>query len=182
MVSEPGQRAMVATTAEYPVLAGVASPFPLPPLAGFSAPVTPAAIGQCHRRLRPGTRSGPYLIAAFARRRFGTPPRVAAGGHPGAARPGAAAGRLRGAQRLAERARPESARDLLRPYTLNLLVNTLVLTTSVTVLASAIAVAAAWCTERCELPGRRWWRLVVALPLAMPAYVSSFAWSSLGNS
>ena len=71
------------------------------------------------------------------------------------------------------------ARDLLRPYTLNLLVNTLVLATSVTVFASAIAVAAAWCTERCDLPGRRWWRLVVALPLAMPAYVSSFAWSSL---
>ena len=46
MVSKPGQQAMVATTAEYPVLAGVVSPFPLPPLAGFSAPVTPAAIGS----------------------------------------------------------------------------------------------------------------------------------------
>ena len=30
------------------------------------------------------------------------------------------------------------------------------------------------------MPGRRWWRLATALPLAMPAYVSSFAWSSLG--
>ncbi len=70
--------------------------------------------------------------------------------------------------------------DLVRPYTLNLLVNTLTLAGSVTALACAIATAAAWCTERCDLIGRRWWRLATALPLAMPAYVSSFAWSSLG--
>ncbi len=70
--------------------------------------------------------------------------------------------------------------DLVRPYTLNLLVNTLVLSVSVTLCAGVIATAAAWCTERCDLPGRRWWRLATALPLAMPAYVSSFAWSSFG--
>jgi iron(III) transport system permease protein len=56
--------------------------------------------------------------------------------------------------------------DLFRPYTLNLLVNTLVLAMSVTLCAGVIAVAAAWCTERCDLPGRHWWRLSV--------------WSSLG--
>ena len=72
------------------------------------------------------------------------------------------------------------ATDLLRPYTLGLLVNTVFLTVSVTVLACLIATAAAWCTERCDLVGRRWWRLATALPLAIPAYVSSFAWSSLG--
>ncbi len=70
--------------------------------------------------------------------------------------------------------------DLIRPYTLNLLVNTLTLSVSVTVCAGVIGTAAAWCTERCDLPGRKWWRLATALPLAMPAYVSSFAWSSLG--
>jgi len=70
--------------------------------------------------------------------------------------------------------------DLIRPYTLNLLVNTLVLSVSVTICAGVIATAAAWCTERCDLPGRRWWRLATALPLAIPAYVSSFAWSSFG--
>jgi iron(III) transport system permease protein len=70
--------------------------------------------------------------------------------------------------------------DLIRPYTLNLLVNTLVLSVSVTFCAGVIATAAAWCTERSDLPGRRWWRLATALPLAMPAYVSSFAWSSFG--
>jgi iron(III) transport system substrate-binding protein len=46
MVSKPGQEAMVATTAEYPVLAGVTSPFALPPLSGFDAPVTPADVGS----------------------------------------------------------------------------------------------------------------------------------------
>ncbi|HEV2675239.1 MAG TPA: iron ABC transporter permease [Aliidongia sp.] len=70
--------------------------------------------------------------------------------------------------------------NLIRPYTLNLLLNTLTIAVSVTVLAGLIAIAAAWGTERCDLPGRRWWRLAVALPLAIPAYVSSFAWSSLG--
>jgi iron(III) transport system permease protein len=70
--------------------------------------------------------------------------------------------------------------DLVRPYTLGLLVNTLVIATAVTLLASAVATGAAWCTERSDLAGRRWWRLAVALPLAIPAYVSSFAWSSFG--
>ncbi len=46
MVSRPGQVAMAATSAEYPVLADVPSPFPLPPLADFSAPVTPADMGS----------------------------------------------------------------------------------------------------------------------------------------
>ncbi len=46
MVSKPGQDAMVDTTAEYPVLSGVTSPFPLASLAGFAAPVTPADMGS----------------------------------------------------------------------------------------------------------------------------------------
>ncbi len=70
--------------------------------------------------------------------------------------------------------------DLLRPYTLTLLRNTLEIATFVPILAGSIAIAAAWCTERCDLPYARLWRLAIALPLAMPAYVSSFAWSSLG--
>ena len=70
--------------------------------------------------------------------------------------------------------------DLIRPYTLGLLRNTLVLATLVTALSTTIAVAAAWLTERCALPGAIGWRLATTLPLAMPAYVSSFAWSSLG--
>ena len=46
MVSRPGQEAMAGTTAEYPVLDGVTSPFALAPLSGFQAPVTPADMGS----------------------------------------------------------------------------------------------------------------------------------------
>ena len=37
---------MAATTAEYPVLPGINSPFPLAPLSDFQAPVTPADMGS----------------------------------------------------------------------------------------------------------------------------------------
>ena len=46
MLSRTGQEAMMATTAEYPVIDGMVSPFSLPPMAGFTAPVTPADMGS----------------------------------------------------------------------------------------------------------------------------------------
>ena len=46
MVTKPAQEAMAKTSAEYPVLPDLSSPFPLPPLADFSAPVTPAQMGS----------------------------------------------------------------------------------------------------------------------------------------
>lgn len=46
MLSRPGQEAMMATTAEYPVISGLVSPFNLPSMASFSAPVTPADMGS----------------------------------------------------------------------------------------------------------------------------------------
>ena len=46
MVGREGQVAMAATSAEYPVIESVTSPFPLPPLADFNAPVTPADMGS----------------------------------------------------------------------------------------------------------------------------------------
>ncbi len=70
--------------------------------------------------------------------------------------------------------------DLARPYTLHLLVNTLTLSTSVSACAVLIATAGAWCTERCDLPGRGLWRVAMTLPMAVPSYVSSYAYSSLG--
>ncbi len=45
MAGKDGQEAMASTSAEYPVIEGVSSPFPLPPLSRFSAPVTPADMG-----------------------------------------------------------------------------------------------------------------------------------------
>ncbi len=46
LVGAEGQAAMAATSAEYPVLASVPSPFPLPPLSRFTAPVTPSDMGS----------------------------------------------------------------------------------------------------------------------------------------
>ncbi len=46
MVTKPAQEAMAKTSAEYPILADLSSPFPLPPLSTFSAPVTPADMGS----------------------------------------------------------------------------------------------------------------------------------------
>lgn len=76
----------------------------------------------------------------------------------------------------------EGIRDeLFRAYTLSLLTSTLALAISVTLGASIIGIAVAWCVERTDLPGRRVWRVVACLPLAVPAFVSSFAWSSMGG-
>ncbi len=71
--------------------------------------------------------------------------------------------------------------ELLRPLTLSLLLNTLVLGLGVTAGACLIGTAAAWCVERCDLPGRRTWRVAICLPLAVPAFVSSYAWSSVSD-
>ncbi len=46
LVSEQGQKAMIDTVAEYPTRPGLTSPYPLPPLDRFRAPVTPAEIGD----------------------------------------------------------------------------------------------------------------------------------------
>ncbi len=39
-----------------------------------------------------------------------------------------------------------------------------------------IGVAAAWLVERTDLPGRSIWRWLLALPLAIPAYVAAICW------
>ncbi len=71
------------------------------------------------------------------------------------------------------------ADELFRPRTLELLANTLFLGVAVTAISAVLGVAAAWCVERTDLPGRSMWRILLALPLAVPAFVASFAWASL---
>jgi iron(III) transport system permease protein len=71
------------------------------------------------------------------------------------------------------------SRLLFRQLTWMLLVNTVELTLAVTVCAAVIALAAAWCIERTNLPGRRLWRVLMLLPLAIPDFVVGYTWSSL---
>ena len=43
---------------------------------------------------------------------------------------------------------------------------------------SSLAVALAWLTERTDLPGARLWAWLMVAPLAVPAFVQSYAWIS----
>ncbi len=58
--------------------------------------------------------------------------------------------------------------------TLELLLRTLALAAGVTALALAVAVPMAWLVSRTDLPGRRFWAVVGALPLVFPSYVAAF--------
>ena len=64
---------------------------------------------------------------------------------------------------------------ILRGRTLELIANTLVLAAAVTASAGAIGVVAAWLVARSDLPGRRIWSTLFALPLVIPSYVGAFA-------
>lgn len=60
-----------------------------------------------------------------------------------------------------------------------LLLNTGLLVFVTTALAIVIGVGSAWLVERCDLPGRSIWRVVLAIPLAVPAYIAAICWVML---
>lgn len=68
---------------------------------------------------------------------------------------------------------------LLRPLVGELLANTVGLVLATVAAAAIIGTGAAWLVERTDLPGRRVWGVLAAVPLAVPPFVSSYAWVSL---
>nr|WP_264669656.1 iron ABC transporter permease [Arthrobacter sp. VKM Ac-2550] len=73
----------------------------------------------------------------------------------------------------------ETAAELIfRPRVGELLFNTVALVLATVPLCIVIGIAAAWLVERTQLPGARFWSLVLAAPLAVPAFVNSYAWVS----
>lgn len=66
-----------------------------------------------------------------------------------------------------------------RPRVGELLVNTVLLVLLTVPLCILVGVALAWLTERSDLPGRRLWSLLAIAPIAVPAFVHSYAWVSL---
>src|SRR5690606_20332821 len=68
---------------------------------------------------------------------------------------------------------------VFRPRVGELFINTVLLVLITIPLCVALAVTLAWLTERSDLPGRRWWSLLATAPLAVPAFVHSYAWVSL---
>ncbi len=68
--------------------------------------------------------------------------------------------------------------ELWQRRTLDLVARSMLLTVACTVASIAIAVPAAWLVSRTDLRGRSVWRVLLALPLAVPSYLSAFAWIS----
>jgi iron(III) transport system permease protein len=62
-----------------------------------------------------------------------------------------------------------------RPRTLELVLRTLALVAATSAAAVAIGVPAAWLVARSDLPGRRAWAVLLALPLVLPSYVLALA-------
>ncbi len=65
---------------------------------------------------------------------------------------------------------------VFRPRVGELLVNTALLVAVTVPVCVALAVTLAWLTERSDLPGGRHWAWLAAAPLAVPAFVHSYAW------
>ncbi|MBI4046946.1 MAG: iron ABC transporter permease [Devosia nanyangense] len=77
----------------------------------------------------------------------------------------------------------EKVSDLIfRPKVAGLLVNTALLLVTTLPASLIVAVALAWLIERTDLPGRRIWSWLVTAPLAVPAFVHSYAWNSVAPS
>jgi iron(III) transport system permease protein len=64
---------------------------------------------------------------------------------------------------------------VLRPRTLVVAASTVALALLVGAGTIAVGVPLAWLTTRTDLPGRRLWAILVAVPLAIPSYVIGFA-------
>jgi len=73
----------------------------------------------------------------------------------------------------------EVERLLFRPFVGHLLVNTAMLVVVGTAASAVLGVAVAWLVERTDLPGRRLWAVLAALPITVPAFVTSYSWVSI---
>lgn len=68
---------------------------------------------------------------------------------------------------------------LVSARTLTVLANSVLLAAVVTALSATLAVPLAFFTIRTDLPGRRAWSLLTALPLTVPSYVGAFAYLAI---
>ena len=69
----------------------------------------------------------------------------------------------------------DAVASLVRPRTIAAIGGTVVLAGLVGVGTLAIGVPVAWLTARTDLPGRRAWAVLTAVPLAIPSYLVAFA-------
>nr|WP_239520370.1 iron ABC transporter permease [Blastococcus saxobsidens] len=68
---------------------------------------------------------------------------------------------------------------VFRPRVGELLWNTTRLVVGTVACCAVLGLAAAWLVERSSVPARRVWHVLLVAPLAVPAFVNSYAWISL---
>ncbi len=68
---------------------------------------------------------------------------------------------------------------MFRPRVAELLWNTTRLAAGTVVVCAVLGVGAAWLVQRSSVPFRRAWHVLLVAPLAVPAFVNSYAWISL---
>jgi iron(III) transport system permease protein len=66
-----------------------------------------------------------------------------------------------------------------RPRVGELLRNTGALVALTVSLTAALGIGTAWLVERTSLPGAKYWRVLMVCPLAVPAFVNSYAWVTI---
>lgn len=71
---------------------------------------------------------------------------------------------------------------LWRPIVGELALDTLLIVVAATLASAVIGTSVAWFVDRTHLPGRHVWSLLAAVPLAVPPFVTSYAWLSLSLS
>ncbi len=71
---------------------------------------------------------------------------------------------------------------VFRPKVGELVFNTLLLVAISLPIAIGLSVGLAWLTERTDLPLRRAWSWLLVAPLAVPAFVQSYAWNTVAPS
>lgn len=71
---------------------------------------------------------------------------------------------------------------VFRPRVYDLTFNTILLIAFTVPICLALSLAAAWLTERTNLPFRRFWAWTSVAPLAIPAFVHSYAWITFAPS
>jgi iron(III) transport system permease protein len=72
-----------------------------------------------------------------------------------------------------------AAAMIFRPRVADLMINTALLVAITVPLCIVLAVALAWLTERSDIAGARVWAWLAVAPLAVPAFVQSYAWISV---
>lgn len=77
---------------------------------------------------------------------------------------------------------PDAVALIWRPLVGELLWNTVRLVLATVLLTAFAGVSCAWLVERTDLPGRRLFAVLAAVPLAIPPFITSYAWISLSSS